>query len=194
MDAIMVLAKHFSMVSFGLLPESSEVVYPVHDFTNSWTGYTTPGRSRGPGPRHVTRIVDWVYDLEVMYRELYRASNTQSLEIAGPLMLLQVWAYDRFSIVAPQKLLQHSDGRPLSFRWSGFLATSKQSANMLLTYRWTFDRLRQSQTPYTPDIMASLPLRCCSGQAVWTYVGPLICFHLVKKHQPDCVLRQFNML
>ncbi|KAA0054282.1 serine/threonine-protein phosphatase 7 long form-like protein [Cucumis melo var. makuwa] len=51
-----------------------------------------------------------------LYRELCRASNAQSLEIVGPLMLLQVWAYDRFSIVAPQRTLQHSDGRPLSFR------------------------------------------------------------------------------
>uniref|UniRef100_A0A9I9EK03 Aminotransferase-like plant mobile domain-containing protein n=1 Tax=Cucumis melo TaxID=3656 RepID=A0A9I9EK03_CUCME len=42
--------------------------------------------------------------------------------------------------------------------------------------------------------MASLSVRCQSGQAVWTYVGPLICFHLVEKHQPDRVLRQFNML
>uniref|UniRef100_A0A9I9EBG7 Aminotransferase-like plant mobile domain-containing protein n=1 Tax=Cucumis melo TaxID=3656 RepID=A0A9I9EBG7_CUCME len=66
-----------------------------------------------------------------LYRELCCASNAQSLEIAGPLMLLQVWAYNRFSIVAPQKPLQHSDGRPLSFRWSGALAASEQSANIL---------------------------------------------------------------
>ncbi|TYK02494.1 serine/threonine-protein phosphatase 7 long form-like protein [Cucumis melo var. makuwa] len=32
------------------------------------------------------------------------------------------------------------------------------------------------------------------GQVVWTGVGLLICFHLVEKHQPDRVLRQFNML
>uniref|UniRef100_A0A9I9E2J8 Aminotransferase-like plant mobile domain-containing protein n=1 Tax=Cucumis melo TaxID=3656 RepID=A0A9I9E2J8_CUCME len=76
-----------------------------------------------------------------LYRELCRASNAQSLEIAGPLMLLQI--------------------------------------------NWT---------PYTPDIMISLPIRCQSGQAVWTYVGPLICFHLIEKHKPDRVLRQFNML
>uniref|UniRef100_A0A9I9E1F2 Aminotransferase-like plant mobile domain-containing protein n=1 Tax=Cucumis melo TaxID=3656 RepID=A0A9I9E1F2_CUCME len=104
-----------------------------------------------------------------LYRELCRASNAQSLEIAGPLMLLQ----------------------------SGVQAASEQSGNMLLIYRWTFDRLSRSQinwTPYTPDIMASLPVRCQSGQAVWTYIGPLICFHLVEKHQPDRVLRQFNML
>ncbi|TYK01398.1 serine/threonine-protein phosphatase 7 long form-like protein isoform X1 [Cucumis melo var. makuwa] len=130
-----------------------------------------------------------------LYRKLCQASNAQFLEIDGPLMLLQVWAYDRFSIIAPQRTLQHSDGRPLSF--SDIQATSEQSGNMLLIYRWTFDRLSRSQinwTPYTPDIMASLPVRCQSGQAVWTYVGPLICFHLVEKHQPDRVLRQFNML
>ncbi|KAA0025158.1 serine/threonine-protein phosphatase 7 long form-like protein [Cucumis melo var. makuwa] len=38
-------------------------------------------------------------------RELCRASHAQTLEIAGPLMLLQVWAYDRFPIVAPQRML-----------------------------------------------------------------------------------------
>ncbi|KAA0034012.1 serine/threonine-protein phosphatase 7 long form-like protein [Cucumis melo var. makuwa] len=101
-----------------------------------------------------------------LYRELCRASNAQSLEIASPLMLLQVWVYDRFSIVAPQRTLQHSDGRLLSFRWSGVQAASEQSTNMLLIYRWTFDRLRQSHvnwTSYTLDIMASLLVRCHSG-------------------------------
>ncbi|TYJ97697.1 serine/threonine-protein phosphatase 7 long form-like protein [Cucumis melo var. makuwa] len=83
-----------------------------------------------------------------LYRELCRASNAQSLEIAGPLMLLQVWAYDRFSIIAPQRTLQHSDGRPLNFRWSGVQAASEQSGNMLLIYRWTFDRLSRSQVKY----------------------------------------------
>ncbi|TYK18930.1 serine/threonine-protein phosphatase 7 long form-like protein [Cucumis melo var. makuwa] len=48
-----------------------------------------------------------------------------------------------------------------AFRWSTF---EFQSANMLLTYQWTFDRI--NWTPYTSNIMASLPLRCRSGQAV----------------------------
>ncbi|KAA0053649.1 serine/threonine-protein phosphatase 7 long form-like protein [Cucumis melo var. makuwa] len=68
-----------------------------------------------------------------------------------------------------------------------------------LRYNWKFQELPpdadiMNWTPYTPDIMASLPLRCHSGQAVWTYVGQLICFHLVEKYQPDRMLRQFNML
>ena len=42
--------------------------------------------------------------------------------------------------------------------------------------------------------MALLPHQCHNGQAMWTYVGPMICFHLVEKHQADRVLRQFHML
>ena len=52
-----------------------------------------------------------------LYRELCRASNARSLEIAGPLILLQVWAYDRFPILAPQVPIEVSIGRPLSFRY-----------------------------------------------------------------------------
>ncbi|XP_031739640.1 serine/threonine-protein phosphatase 7 long form homolog [Cucumis sativus] len=68
---------------------------------------------------------------------------------------------------------------------------------MLITYRMFFDRLINSQinwTPYTSHIMTLLPHQCHSGQAMWTYVGPMICFHLVEKHQADRVLRQFHML
>uniref|UniRef100_A0A9I9ELN5 Serine/threonine-protein phosphatase 7 long form-like protein n=1 Tax=Cucumis melo TaxID=3656 RepID=A0A9I9ELN5_CUCME len=67
------------------------------------------------------------------------------------------------------RTLQHSDGQPLSFRWSGVQAASEQSGNMLLIYRWTFDRLSRFQinwTPYTLDIMASLFVRCHSSQVV----------------------------
>ena len=46
-----------------------------------------------------------VATLAWLYRELYCASNAQSLEIAGPLMLLQVWAYNKFPIVGPQRPL-----------------------------------------------------------------------------------------
>lgn len=38
-----------------------------------------------------------------LYRELCRASQIDTLEIAGPLILLQVWAWDRFPTIAPQR-------------------------------------------------------------------------------------------
>ena len=98
-----------------------------------------------------------------LYKELCRVINTQSLEIASPLMLL-LCAYDKFSIVALQvyQLLNHWVLGIILFiyyffnkiwtiynllliffthtRWSGVLPTSEQSTNVLLTYRQIFDR------------------------------------------------------
>ena len=33
-----------------------------------------------------------------------------------------------------------------------------------------------------------------NSQVVWTYVGQMISFHIVEKHKPNHVLRQFSML
>ena len=41
-----------------------------------------------------------------MYRELYRASRIDAHDITGPLILLQVWVWDRFPSIAPRRLLQ----------------------------------------------------------------------------------------
>ena len=39
-----------------------------------------------------------------------------------------------------------------------------------------------------------LPPWCVAGRAVWTATVPLVCFHLVEKHTPDRVVRQFGMI
>ncbi|TYK02794.1 serine/threonine-protein phosphatase 7 long form-like protein [Cucumis melo var. makuwa] len=43
-------------------------------------------------------------------------------------------------------------------------------------------------TLYTPDIMTLLPDRRHNGKDVWTYLGPMIIFHIVKWHVLDHVL------
>ena len=42
--------------------------------------------------------------------------------------------------------------------------------------------------------MTLLPDWCHNGEVVWTYVGPMICFHIIEMHLPNRGLRQFNML
>ena len=42
--------------------------------------------------------------LAYLYRELCRASQTGAHEIAGPVELLQLWAWDRFPFLAPRRL------------------------------------------------------------------------------------------
>ncbi|XP_022150105.1 serine/threonine-protein phosphatase 7 long form homolog [Momordica charantia] len=54
-----------------------------------------------------------------LYRELCRASRVDALDIADPLILLQVWACDRFPTIAPQHHVltpEQYAGRPLSAR------------------------------------------------------------------------------
>ena len=38
-----------------------------------------------------------------LYRQMCRASFSDASDIAGPLVLLQVWAWDRFPTIAPQR-------------------------------------------------------------------------------------------
>nr|POE80301.1 serine/threonine-protein phosphatase 7 long form like [Quercus suber] len=47
--------------------------------------------------------------------------------------------------------------------------------------------------PYK-DELAHLPPFCVAGRDVWMARVPLVCFWLVEKHTPDCVLRQFGMV
>ena len=39
-----------------------------------------------------------------------------------------------------------------------------------------------------------LLLWCVAGRAVWTTTEPLVCFHIIEKHTPDRVIRQFGMI
>ncbi|KAF3948461.1 hypothetical protein CMV_025547 [Castanea mollissima] len=47
--------------------------------------------------------------------------------------------------------------------------------------------------PYEAEFEDLLPW-CVAGRAVWTATVPLVCFHLVEKHTPDRVVRQFGMI
>ncbi|XP_075662656.1 uncharacterized protein LOC142632124 isoform X2 [Castanea sativa] len=47
--------------------------------------------------------------------------------------------------------------------------------------------------PYEAEF-ENLPPWCVAGRAMWTATVPLVCFHLVEKHTPDRVVRQFGMI
>ena len=47
--------------------------------------------------------------------------------------------------------------------------------------------------PYEVEL-EDLPLWCIAGKAVWMAMVPLICFHIIEKHTPDHVVRQFGMI
>ena len=47
--------------------------------------------------------------------------------------------------------------------------------------------------PYEAEL-EDLPPWCVAGRAVWTARVSLICFHIIEKHTPNCVVRQFGMI
>ena len=47
--------------------------------------------------------------------------------------------------------------------------------------------------PYEADL-DDLSTWCVVRRAMWIVTVPLVCFHLVEKHTPDCVVLQFGMI
>uniref|UniRef100_A0A9I9EHI4 Aminotransferase-like plant mobile domain-containing protein n=1 Tax=Cucumis melo TaxID=3656 RepID=A0A9I9EHI4_CUCME len=83
-----------------------------------------------------------------LYRQLCKASKQGVREIAGPLILLQIWAWERFPIVAPQLL--HVNGNQLhsrtyGSRWRDQFCVTRSATHVVSQYRYMFDLLQPSQ-------------------------------------------------
>uniref|UniRef100_A0A2N9GJ88 Aminotransferase-like plant mobile domain-containing protein n=1 Tax=Fagus sylvatica TaxID=28930 RepID=A0A2N9GJ88_FAGSY len=109
-----------------------------------------------------------------------RATKIGAFEIGGALILLQLWARDRFPHIAPQRLMRGHikpfvdiQGQPLPRGPLGIRYVVWQ--------------------PYSDEVIANQPKYCTVGKEIWRTVAPLICFHIVEKHYPDRVMRQFGM-
>uniref|UniRef100_A0A2N9IPV6 Aminotransferase-like plant mobile domain-containing protein n=1 Tax=Fagus sylvatica TaxID=28930 RepID=A0A2N9IPV6_FAGSY len=143
-----------------------------------------------------------------LYREMCKAAKIGASEIGGALILLQLWARDRFPHIAPQRLLREHiepfvdiEGQPLprgplGIRWRDDLNAQGVATHAVTSYRYMLDRQKPSQVvwqPYSDEVIADLPEYCTVGKEIWRAVVPLICFHIVEKHYPDRVMRQFGM-
>ncbi|KAH7859301.1 hypothetical protein Vadar_034309 [Vaccinium darrowii] len=114
-----------------------------------------------------------------LYRDLCRATVPTAHEIGGCLILLQVWAWDRFPYIAPLRCnkLPVQSG-PLITRWHDVFSVVQVPTHVVV---WE---------PYSPDVVAALPDYCRVGSEVWQAVAPLLCFPVAEWHQPDRVLHE----
>ncbi|TYK11193.1 mediator of RNA polymerase II transcription subunit 12-like isoform X1 [Cucumis melo var. makuwa] len=101
----------------------------------------------------------------------------QSIEesvLAGLLILLQIWAWERFSTIAPQ--LTHANNHLLPGRALG----SRLATHVVSQYRYMFDLLQRDQIIWEPykNVIGNLPNFCKNGQDIWRTISPLICFHI----------------
>ncbi|GMY21113.1 putative Serine/threonine-protein phosphatase 7 long form [Fagus crenata] len=87
-----------------------------------------------------------------------KAAKIGASEIGGALILLQLWARDRFPHIAPQRLLREHiepfvdiEGQPLprgplGIRWRDDLNAQGVATHAVTSYRYMLDRQKPSQT------------------------------------------------
>lgn len=142
--------------------------------------------------------------LVYLYRELCKSCKTGVEEVAGCILLLQLWAWTRLPFLAPIPRGPSLDNPiwcdrpgPYGMRWCSHLKFTDTSAHVLPTHRLSLDAIAPSRfewQPYSEDLLAKLSDHCREGSHIWCYKGPLICFYIVEPHLPDRCTRQFGMI
>ncbi|KAL5180735.1 Serine/threonine-protein phosphatase 7 long form [Glycine soja] len=110
--------------------------------------------------------------LAFLYKEMCSAIDYKIKSIGGMCILVQMWAWERCTTLTPKRT------SPVAATWKSAISNDD------LIFLWE---------PYTATVMSVLPPICLVGSVAWCVVVPLICFHVVERHQPDRVLRQFGM-
>ncbi|XP_074374417.1 serine/threonine-protein phosphatase 7 long form homolog [Apium graveolens] len=107
--------------------------------------------------------------LAFLYRELCKGCKTDKEEVAGCLLLLQLWAWERLPTLTPiptDSTLHHSPifddqlAGPHGDRWLVSLSYKEMVGRTLSVYRTVLDELAASNfiwQPYSTDIIDSLP-------------------------------------
>nr|XP_043639165.1 serine/threonine-protein phosphatase 7 long form homolog [Erigeron canadensis] len=139
--------------------------------------------------------------LACLYRNLSKGTMPQRKGIDGGLLLLQYWAWERMSRIAPRvtpfkEKTSYNYGECLANKWHGKFSHVQTPAHVLTIYQSFFNALTNDQflwTPYTTFIHL-LPRDCTHGQQLWAYIGPLIHWEEVESHLAQRIARQFGMI
>ncbi|KAM7514214.1 hypothetical protein LguiA_003797 [Lonicera macranthoides] len=92
--------------------------------------------------------------LAVLYREMCRGCRIRAKQIAGPLLLLQLWCWERFSHIRPRRVgiiideeeaAVYIDRPPHGARWRARFLLDRTPIHVLTYYRDQLDRMRAEQ-------------------------------------------------
>ncbi|KAL5221082.1 hypothetical protein ABZP36_025795 [Zizania latifolia] len=140
-----------------------------------------------------------------LYRSLCRASCASCKCMYGPLTLLQMWHWTRFSIARPARK-DNTYGPPLGgddlearppfgIKWSGHHSFKDVPHNGIEFYREQYEKLKDSNVVWQPydEKISLLHPRVQRESALWLARVTLIHFWIVEDHYPDRVMRQFGL-
>ncbi|XP_074341939.1 serine/threonine-protein phosphatase 7 long form homolog [Apium graveolens] len=159
--------------------------------------------------RDLDRCRDYAWGAAVLaylYRELCKTSKKDVDEVAGYLLLLQLWAWERLPTLAPirtssilfdARFWEGHVAAPRGLRWLHDHSYTSTGGRTLSAIRTLLDELGPSQflwQTYSADVISELPAYYFTGERIWRYCGPLICIFIVELHCPDRVARQFGLM
>lgn len=143
--------------------------------------------------------------LAVLYRGLCFGAETDTKQIAGPVLLLQQWSWTRFTVGRPI----YRDNNlpkwgtpdlesclPYGAKWcTGHLSPSTTYNAGVQRYRNQFDQVREGWVTWNPydQVMHLMPIQVQNDRPFWLARIPLIHFWAIEYHYPDRVMRQFGL-
>ncbi|KAK5836730.1 hypothetical protein PVK06_012530 [Gossypium arboreum] len=132
--------------------------------------------------------------LAILYRELFRTTDTSAVDIGGCLILLQSWALYRMPFLA--SISHQSYIFPLVNRWSTNPGIKRSYT--ISIYRLMIENHSGEGfiwMPYSvPEVTAVIPSYTNVHSHLWCISAPLIHFHMVEWYHGDRVLRQFGCI
>nr|KYP58575.1 Serine/threonine protein phosphatase 7 long form isogeny [Cajanus cajan] len=118
----------------------------------------------------VTRTYAWgAAALSYLYRQLCTATEYACSSIGGLTILLQLWAWERFKMIAPKVSPSIPDASPVGMRWSQH-GLGINARDDLVYYRKKFDQMKRNYIdwqPYPKSLIEQMPLICTEGMAIW---------------------------
>ncbi|KAI8565915.1 hypothetical protein RHMOL_Rhmol03G0297900 [Rhododendron molle] len=114
-----------------------------------------------------------------LYHNLCHGCKAGTKQITGCFILLQVWAWERLPYLAPERLGKRAPkaGAPLIGRWDEVFHSPDLATHLVGAYRYHLDIQRPDEviwTPYSEELLESLPEYCRAGRAIWRATVPLI--------------------
>ncbi|XP_073034860.1 serine/threonine-protein phosphatase 7 long form homolog [Primulina eburnea] len=144
--------------------------------------------------------------LAFLYRELCNASRIEKTTMAGPLYILQIWAWSRIKCVNPDR-----DGLtlvvppvdpddiipvfPYGARWNVGFSYTHSPTHAVRIIRDSLDRMNHNEFNWIVYKKNDIDVKTIIDSyenKIWRCVCPLICFDIVEMHRPNRVMRQFR--
>ncbi|KAG5566046.1 hypothetical protein RHGRI_001843 [Rhododendron griersonianum] len=122
-----------------------------------------------------------------LYLNLCHGCKAGTKQITGCFILLQVWAWERLPYLAPGRLGKRAPkaGAPLIGRWDDVFHSPDLATHLVGAYRYHLDIQRPDEviwTPYSEELLESLPEYCRAGRAIWRATVPLIYYVVYPPH------------